>query len=173
MSAESIIQSATQGSHVAEWLHSVSCVVEVETGCYATDAFLRFVAFSMIPCEVPDEDYEYHALRRLSIDYGIEYLRDAAVEMAITIREMKESLEEVKNGHIMEDFNDVIWEYFGLYGVDVLRCYMTSDKEPNVAREEINEWWLNEMLQDIPGFTAALQEASLAETGNEWWKRWQ
>lgn len=170
MTVETITQSAVQGSRVVEWLDDLSTTVWAETGSRAPDAFLRFAAFSILPDEIEDEDYEYNALCRLS-GYGIEFLRNAIADMAETIASMEDSLAEIKGGDLFSNFNDAMLEYFGLYGGDVLRCYMASDKEPNVPRKEMNDWWLKEMLNDIPGFTAALQEASLAETGSNWWKR--
>lgn len=170
MTVETITQSAVQGSHIVEWLNDIAGTVKAHTGSYAPDAFLRFAAFSLLPCEIENEDYEYSALCRLK-SYGVEYVWEAVDEMADTIANMEDYLAERKGGDLFSNFNDEMLEYFGLYGGDVLRCYMASEKEPNVPRKEMNDWWLKEMLGDIPGFTAALQEASLAETGSDWWKR--
>lgn len=104
--------------------------------------------------------------------YGIQYIAESVAEMVDFLGTVLPALKYFDASRLAA-FDSIIYKAFDLSGEEVLRNYMESDYEEPVTRDELSEWWLNEMLHDKPGFLEALQKtaASVVPGDNyQWWE---
>lgn len=104
--------------------------------------------------------------------YGIQYIAESVSEMVDFLGTVFPALKYFDANRIAA-FDSIIWKSFELEGEEVLRNYMESDYEEPVTRDDLDDWWLNDMLHDMPGFLGALQEtAANVEPGDnyQWWE---
>ena len=104
--------------------------------------------------------------------YGIQYIAESVAEMVDFLGTVLPALKYFDASRLAA-FDSIIYKAFDLSGEEVLRNYMESDYEEPVTRDELSEWWLNEMLHDKPGFLEALQKtaANVVPGDNyQWWE---
>lgn len=104
--------------------------------------------------------------------YGIQYIAESVAEMVDFLGTVLPALKYFDASRLAA-FDSIVWKAFELSGEEVLRNYMESDCEEPVTRDELSEWWLNEMLHDKPGFLESLQKtaANVAPGDNyQWWE---
>lgn len=104
--------------------------------------------------------------------YGIQYIAESVAEMVDFLGTVLPALKYFDASRLAA-FDSIVWKAFELSGEEVLRNYMESDYEEPVTRDELSEWWLNEMLHDKPGFLEALQKtaANVVPGDNyQWWE---
>lgn len=134
-------------------------------------AFLRFTmadyGFDLLP-----GDTEETALYRMlnDKDYGVEWIAEAYGEMISLCADFYRML---KNHAIPSNrvdlYNQWMSQFFDLDGRMVLMHYMASDTEDSVRFEEMDLWWLTEMLHDPVGFMDAINETAMDEE-SPWWE---
>jgi hypothetical protein len=152
------------GTFMAEW-------TDQYYGRYvnAPDAFLRFARYS---CDFPvyEGETEESAAERLA--YSPQTISENIGTMLDFLGTVFPALKYFDANRIAA-FDSIIWKSFELEGEEVLRNYMESDYEEPVTRDDLDEWWLNEMLHDKPGFLAAIQKTAAnvdPHDLNFWWE---
>ena len=104
--------------------------------------------------------------------YGIQYIAESVAEMVDFLGTVLPALKYFDASRLAA-FDRIIWKAFELDGEEILCRYMEADLERQVSREELDEWWLNEMLHDMPGFLRAIQaEAAATDPADnyQWWE---
>ena len=148
----------------------------------ADDALLRFIRFS---CNFPvfaGETEEDAANRLLTkawnedfcgfIPFGSRYIAESTDTMIDFLPTVHAAVRDAGTSRIAA-FDRIIWKAFELDGEEILCRYMEAALERQVSREELDEWWLNEMLHDMPGFLRAIQaEAAAVDPADnyQWWE---
>ena len=151
------------GTFMAEW-------TDQYYGRYvnAPDAFLRFVRYSCGFTVYPGETEESAAERLVFSPQTISENIGSMLGFLSTVLPVVRNCETNR----LEAFDRIIWKAFELDGSEVLIRYMTTEDEP-VSRDDLDDWWLNDMLHDMPGFLEALQEtaANVAPGDSyQWWE---
>ena len=151
------------GTFMAEW-------TDQYYGRYvnAPDAFLRFARYS---CDFPvyEGETEESAAERLA--YSPQTISENIGTMLDFLGTVLPVLRNCETNRL-EAFDRIIWKAFGLEGSEVLIRYMTTEDEP-VSKDELDDWWLNDMLHDMPGFLAAIQKTAAnvdPHDLNFWWE---